>query len=211
MGIVLDVIIFMFIAGLIYIGYKKGLVKVGINLIAFVISLLLTTILYTPITNVIINNTEIDEKIEEIVIANGISKEAETSESSNISEFLQNYTHNIITDAENAVVENTARSIAVSVVGIGVMISLFIIIRLLCILLSFVADIFASLPIVKQFNEIGGILYGLLKSLVIIYVILAVLFLIMTVNANETIASIIEASYVTKFFYDNNIILLLLF
>lgn len=212
MGIVLDLILVAILTLCIFWGYKRGLINVGFSLFAFVISLLISIILYAPITNFVIANTELDDKVEEIVLKN-ITKEEQNNEENNhgISAYIQNYANDIATEAQNAVAETTARTIAINVIGIGVMIAIFIITRVLLLLLSSIADIISNLPIVKQFNEIGGVLYGILKGLLIIYVILAITFFIVSVNGNTQIASLIESSYITKVFYNNNLILNILF
>ena len=96
-------------------------------------------------------------------------------------------------------------------INICAFIGIFIIARLVLILLTFVADIIMSLPILKQFNKAGGIIYGLIKALLIIYVLLAIIFLIIYVTGNNTLSSAISSSFITKFFYNNNIILNFIF
>ena len=59
MGIVLDVIILSVLALSLILGYRKGLIGVAFNLCAFLVALIITWILYTPITNLVINNTQI--------------------------------------------------------------------------------------------------------------------------------------------------------
>ena len=49
-------------------------------------------------------------------------------------------------------------------------------------------------------------LYGLIKGLIIIYVILTILFFVVSINENGIISNAIENSYITKFLYENNII-----
>ena len=83
--------------------------------------------------------------------------------------------------------------------------------RLVLILLTFITDLITELPIIKQFNDIGGILYGVIKALLIIYIILAIAFFIIYVTGNITISEAISNSYITKFFYNNNIILNIIF
>ena len=68
-----------------------------------------------------------------------------------------------------------------------------------------------SLPILKQFNKIGGIIYGIIKALIIIYIILAIIFAITYITGNTTISRAISESYITKIFYNNNILLNLVF
>ena len=84
MGIVLDVIIIAIILLNIIICYKKGLVKLAVGLVAVIISLILAMMLYKPVSNIIIKNTEIDEKIKESII-NTLTSENKEAEEDNSS------------------------------------------------------------------------------------------------------------------------------
>ena len=84
MGIVFDIVIVAILTICILIGYKRGLVKVAFNICAFVISLLITMILYTPVTNLIINNTNIDDNIEKVIIENTSEENGNINEKSGI-------------------------------------------------------------------------------------------------------------------------------
>ena len=57
-----------------------------------------------------------------------------------------------------------------------------------------------SLPILKQFNKVGGIVYGLLKSFIIIYIVLSIVFAITYITGNITMSEAISESYITKIF-----------
>ena len=57
MGIVIDIIIILFILASAFFGYKKGLISLAINILAFIIAMVVTLLLYKPIGNIIINNT----------------------------------------------------------------------------------------------------------------------------------------------------------
>ena len=70
MGIILDVIIVAIVVLNIFICYKKGLVKLAVGLIAVLAAIILALILYKPVSNIIIKNTDIDEKIENAIINN---------------------------------------------------------------------------------------------------------------------------------------------
>ena len=58
MGIILDIILVAIIALNVFICYKKGLVKLAVGLIAVLVSVILAVLLYKPVSNIIINNTE---------------------------------------------------------------------------------------------------------------------------------------------------------
>ena len=214
MGIVLDgVLLIIFLLSL-FFGYRKGLIGVAFNLCAFLVALVVTWILYNPITNVVINNTEIDDSIRNAIIEKGVieTKEIEEKEEENmINKYIQQYVTSPITNTTNEVVEETARVVSEKVVAIGVAIALFIVVRIALILLKFVAEAIAKLPIIKQFNKAGGLIYGAIRGMFIIYIFLAILFFIMSVNNSGMIANMINSSLISKYLYENNLILNIIF
>ena len=213
MGIVLDVIIVAIIALNVYLCYKKGLVNLAVGLIAVVAAIILSVIFYKPVTNIVVENTGFDETIENALV------ETFASEAKNggqvryvgILSYLETELGNAVNDTKNEVVYETAGAMAEKAINLIVFIAIFTIVRVALFALTFVADAITSLPILKQLDDVGGVLYGLVKALLIIYAILAVVSLVVGFTANTTIADIISNSYVTKFFYDNNIILNMIF
>ena len=213
MGIIFDLILIGIIVLNVFICYKKGLVKLAVGLIAVLLSIILALLLYKPISNLIIEKTEIDNNIENAIIENFTSEENEENEidDSGFMKYIEQYVDDTVNKTKNEIVTEAAGVIAVKVINIGVIISIFIVARLVLILLTFITDLITELPIIKQFNDIGGILYGIIKALLIIYIILAIAFFIIYVTGNTTISEAISNSYITKFFYNNNIILNIIF
>ena len=214
MGIVLDIVLLIIFLLSLFFGYRKGLIGVAFNLCAFLVALVVTWILYNPITNVVINNTEIDDSIRNAIIEKGVieTKEDEEKEEENmINKYIQQYVTSPITNTTNDVVEETARVVSEKVVAIGVAIALFIVVRIALILLKFVAEAIAKLPIIKQFNKAGGLIYGVIRGMFIIYIFLAILFFIMSVNNSGMIANMINSSLISKYLYENNLILNIIF
>ena len=212
MGIVLDLILLASLALIIFFGYKKGLIGVAFNLCAFLVAIIVTWILYNPVTNIVINNTEIDDGIKNAIIEKGVIKQDEKKQEENkVNEFIGQYITTPITDATNNAVEETAKVISEKIVAIGVAIVLFIVVRIALILLKFVAEAIAKLPIIKQCNKAGGLVYGAIRGMFVIYTFLAILFLVMSVNNSGTIANIINSSIISKVLYENNLILNIIF
>ena len=214
MGIFLDIILVLIILVNVYICYEKGLVKLAVGLIAVIASIILSIILYKPVSNMVIENTEIDEKIENTIIENFTTdenSENKEAEDNGFMKYIEKYVDDTINKTKNEIVVEAAGTIAVKVINIGVILGIFIIARIVLILLTFITDIITELPILKQFNAVGGLLYGVIKSLLIIYAILAIAFFIVYVTGNTTIAEAISSSFVTKFFYNNNLLLTILF
>ena len=57
LGIIVDVILFLVIAGNAVAGYKMGLTRVVFNIFSSLIAIILVFILYKPISNYIYHNT----------------------------------------------------------------------------------------------------------------------------------------------------------
>lgn len=215
MGIILDIILLAILTLSIFWGYKKGLISVVFNLCAFLVAIIITWILYTPVTNAIIQNTEIDDNIRNVIIEKGVveNKEQENTkqEENVVNKYIQEYVTSPITNTANNVVEETAKVVSEKVVAIGVAILLFIVVRLGLILLKFIIEGIANLPIIKQFNKAGGTVYGAIRGMFIIYLFLAIMFFVMSVNNSGMIADLINTSFVSKYLYANNLILKIIF
>ena len=197
MGIVFDIIIAIIILGNIYMCYQKGLVKLAVGLIAVVLSVIIALILYKPVSSVIINNTTIDDNIKKTIIENFTVNEEkqEQTEDNGLMKYMESYVDDAVNKTKNEIIIESAGVIANKVINIGVIIGLFIISRLILIVLTLVADLITELPILKQFNTVGGILYGLIKSLLIIYVVLAIMFFIIYTTGNtvnECVRNLVE-------------------
>ena len=67
---ILDIIIILIILLCVIMGYKKGLIEVAFRLISFLIAIILSLMLYVPVSNYIIENTNIDEQIKTIIVNN---------------------------------------------------------------------------------------------------------------------------------------------
>lgn len=210
MGILVDLVVVAILILNIIIGYKKGLVNAIFSICAFLIAIAATFILYKPVSNIIINNTEIEQKIKEVIINNNTNEENTQNKEDSEKTIIQQYIDNAIKDvAENAKQETTelvANTIASKGVQILTWIILFVGIRIVLMVLKFLIEGIAELPIIKQFNQVGGLAYGILKGLVIIYLLLTIMFLVISINGNGAIAEAINNSHITKFLYDNNIV-----
>lgn len=210
MGIVIDIVVIAILVLNIIIGYKKGLINVVFNILAFFIAIIITFILYKPVSNFIINNTEIDDKIKQTIIENSKKEDNSDNEKTESSNIIQKYVENSIKNAEEEAKEKTIELVAntISIRGVEILtgILLFIVTRLILIVLGFITKFVANLPLIKQFNEIGGVLYGLFKGLLIIYIILTIMFFVVSINQKGIISKTIENSYITRILYDNNII-----
>ena len=64
MAIAVDLMVLSIVLLFVFLGYKRGLVKVAFKLCTFFIAIILAFMLYKPVAKIVIENTNIDETIE---------------------------------------------------------------------------------------------------------------------------------------------------
>lgn len=195
MGIIIDIVVFAFILISVLLGYKKGLISLGIHLVAVIVALVIAFILYRPIGNLVINTTSIDESLEQT-----IQEQIESAAGSGLGE-----DNTLIKSVGEGLAQETSRSLAINIIYGVTMLILFIILRICLVFINSIANAIAKLPILKQFNKLGGVLYGLLRGIIIVYAVLLVIGLIMTLNPEGALNQTISQTYLTKMMIEHNI------
>ena len=214
MSIIIDLIIVGILGISIFFGYKKGLTKCVIKILSFFIALVVAAILFKPVSNFVIQNTEIDDKIKESVVsivADDVEEDGKVKEDSNLPDAMVNYINETVENAVDAAKDNVitvaAEGIATVTINVGVAILLFIVVRIALIFVSALPKIITDLPIIKQFDKAGGIIYGAVKALIIIFVLFALISLISPMIEQTGIIVAINKSFVGSILYNNNILL----
>ena len=218
MSIIIDLIIVAILAISIFLGYKKGLTKCIIKILSFVIALVVAAVLFKPVSNFIIEKTQIDDNIKQSIInltKEDVEDDGKVKEDSNLPKPMVNYINETVENAVNEAKENVitvaAEGIAITTINIVVAILLFIIVRIALMFVSALSTIITDLPIIKQVDKVGGILYGLIKALVIIFVIFALISLISPMIEQTGIIVVINKSFIGSILYNNNILLNIVF
>ena len=222
MGIIIDIIVILIIALSVFLGYRKGLIALAVKLFAVIIALIATLILYKPISTLIINNTNLDENIQNVIMektnnqeeTNDTSSNKETANTNSKNETTQateSQEGNIVEESlEEKILPEVARELSINIINIGVIIILYFVIKIALHFITAIANIVAKIPIIKQFNKIGGIIYGLLRGLLLIYVILLIISFAGEINPENKLHNQINQSLLTKEMYQNNILNILI-
>ena len=215
-GILVDILIASIIVSVSYIGYKKGLTSVLYKIIAFILSIIIVFILYKPVSNTIIENTSLDENIastikevlpEELFLEGNKAEDDNSQISEGIIYLINGFIAEAVAKAEHDTVNYVSVQLSYFLIRVITIVILYIVSRILLIVLKFATNIIASLPIISTVNKSGGLIYGVLKSFIIIYAILAVLSAFSPIISSWGIISAIESSWIGKAMYNNNIIL----
>ena len=207
---IIDLILIGIIILFTFLGYYRGLIKVGIKILGFVISLVVALVLYTPISNYIIENTNVEKDLESIIqqrLYNSEQSGDNQEQTDNIIENLGKYIDDYTDDVKENSSEYIAETLSIMVVRIGTWIGLFLVTRVLMIFLKIFGSIVEKIPIIKQFNKLGGTIYGVFEGILIIYISLAIISFISPMMESTHMVDKINDSYICKSMYDNNIIL----
>ncbi len=213
MGIVVDLIIVAVMLLFIFLGYKKGLTGSLIKLLSFVIAIVLAVILYKPVGNVVIENTTIDDNIRTSLNETfGVqeNKQEEKNEE-NVPSSIMNNINKEIENATDEVKTNVIDETTKTLVYVGSAIVIFLAVKVVLLIVSLFTSQITKLPIIRQVDKIGGLAYGAIEGVVIVYAILAVISLTSVIWANNAVVMAIGKSTLGEMLYNNNIILNLLF
>lgn len=218
MSIIIDLIIVAILAICIFFGYKNGLTKSIIKIISFFVAIAIAAIFFKPLGNYVIEKTEIDDNIKQSIInlvEKDVEENGEVKEESNLPQAMVDYINesvkNAAQEAKTNIVNTAAINISTTAIYVGSAIVLFIVARIILMIISALSNILTDLPVIKQFDKTGGIIYGLLKALLIIYVILSIISLISPAIEQTGIIKAINKSFIGSFLYNNNILLNIVF
>lgn len=197
---ILDLIVILVIALFTFIGYKQGLIKVAIKIASFFIAIIIALVLFKPVSTLVINNTTIDDKIENAIIEKitpeGMKPEDKVE--------AQNLPSGIIKNTNDSI-KSIAETLTTKLIEICTILILYIVARIVLKFIAALATLIEKIPILKQFNKLGGTVYGLVKGVLIVYVVLAIIYLASPLLKENTSKKIEEAR-LTKMMYNNNII-----
>ena len=215
MTILIDLIIIAIIVIATFIGYKRGLVKIAFGFCTFILALIIALILYKPVSTLVIENTEIDDKIESSIIEKIFPEgsiedtEIEAEEGSEIviseaeNEKIQSYSSLLNTEAT---VNSIARAFSTKIIEMVVLLLIYIIAKIILRFITAIADLIAKLPFLNTFNHLGGIIIGFLQGCLIVLVVFALIVLFTPMIDGEFINNI-NNSIIGSKIYEHNILL----
>lgn len=233
MAIIIDIIIVAIIALSAFLAYKKGLIGTLFSLLGTVVAVVLSVVLCTPVSGVIdssvvnpavksyivkvVDSTSIGKTYEEILaggdaIADKIQQMPESLKS--VLDVAGIDSQKIVSAAQSGVsvdeiISDIAAPISMTISRVVSLVGLFIILFIgLWVVSRLMTAVFSLLPIGKTFNTVGGLVFGIARGLLIVFVI-ATLFTALSKgvdpNGNNIFSNkTIENTYVLKTVADYN-------
>ena len=196
MSLLVDFIIVAIIILSAFLAYRKGLITLAIQLVAVIIAIVITLILYKPVSNLIVNVTNIDETIQDAILEEANDIMTNDEEGSN----------QIVETIQNNMLPETARTISINIIEGVVILILYILIRIGLKFVTALANLVSKLPILNQVNKLGGLIYGILRGVLLVYILLLLVNLSGAIEPQNQVYSSVQESYIGKVMNENNIL-----
>ena len=195
---IFDIIALVFTVLVTFLMMKKGGIRALVSLGSLVLSVVIALSVYPVLTRVVYS-TEIPATVENN-ISSFVEEKYGTAEMEAIEampEFIQNALQGELHEQMQDIGATMAESVTKIIVEVLLFVLVVVVTKLLLALLTKALDIAVKLPVIKQFNELTGILCGLVISAVFLW--LASMFMGAVATSNESVIKIIDGSHVISF------------
>ncbi len=196
---IIDIIVIAIIALSAFLGYKKGLVSILVSFAGMIIAIVLAFILQGPVAD-FLYNTPIGSSIKQ-----GVTEVIEENVQQENNNDNENFITKILNSNENSqdinkAAESLTKYILKGISFVGILILVFII----CYILQMVLNLVFDLPLLNSVNRLGGIGLNVIKTLIKLWVLLAIISFISAIPIVKPVVDVINDSMLVKLLYDNN-------
>jgi len=218
MGILVDVFIVAVIGVCLFLGYRRGLTGSVLRIISFILAIVIAFILFKPVSNFIIHKTQIDDTIYATIQGKIVEVYANATDGKivieNMPEVISDYINETIENG-NKTTEEASKEVASNVTNMIIYVATWVLVfmmaRIILMAVKVLSKIVVNIPVIKQVDKAGGIIYGLLEGVIIVYLAFALLTFIVPMLEKDTISEPIQHSYIGEKMYNNNILLKIVF
>lgn len=197
----IDIVIALIFGIFIFLGYRTGLLRSVFRVVAFILSLIIAYYLYTYLRDIIAIGS-IGDSIRQLVKTKFVDPQiASNSLNQNA---LPEYMQSMVVMGQVELSDAYASFISNLVINILSFLAVFIITRLLISIIGFIVKFVSRLPIIRFFDKIGGVIFGVLESVLILYIAFALIYAITPLRDNPQTQTYISESVLAKTMYENN-------
>jgi len=215
----LDIIILAIVALCAIAGYHKGLIRTVYRLVSFFVAVIVARQLYPHVARVL-RQTELFPTIqsaiaramnlEDFVAEQATAAGTEVINNLPLPSILQNLllsynTPNMFELLQVATIEEYIAGFFANMVINGLAIlAVFLLTMLALTFIGYALDIVSKLPVIRTLNRIGGFLFGIVMSAVIVWIAL-VLVALFVVTANPMISDMVEGSRIAQWLFERTL------
>ena len=214
---ILTIIISAVLVLSVFSGYKKGFLKTAFSLVSWIVVLVLCNFATPIVTDMLIENTDIEVVVQTTVdtkINEVINETLETSDLAELEAALPAELKTALLGENGSLQEVVANGTALDttalvngIVGkLGFVITV-IILRLAMVVVEVVLNIVAKLPLIGPMDKLLGLACGAGKGIILCWVILAIVSVLALTGVNTEFATYISQSELLTWLQDNNVLL----
>lgn len=217
---ILDILLLLFFILSIYIGYNKGFIMTLAGFVGKILSTLVAYFYSKPFNDFLCKFTGLDEAVLEKVKAN-ISKlgghaadgsvagsDISALEKLILPDSIKERMISYLTESASQIGKSVSLSLSNFVMQLISFFLLFLLAGLVLTIALKVLNLFSKLPVLNSFNKIGGALFSFFSA----YLLLTIVFLLITsfvsMNVDSIFQAMMEKSRLAKLFVSYNPILL---
>lgn len=203
-------------------GWTRGFILTILHMMGFIVAWIIANTYYKVLSTYIIFNSSILSLLQDVIqkrlstspnedeFGGGVVTDYNIYEGLKLPKAIEEFikSDNVIMDYGTRAVEGIyqylAETFARMFIDIASFFLIFLTVKFLLLIIAHVVDGIGKLPILKEFNRLGGGIVGGLKGLFIVFIILAIIIPFVTITNNKVIMEGIEKSKLTKYMYDHN-------
>lgn len=210
---VLDIAILAIMGISVFFGFRKGFLRTITGLVAIVLSLILATTFHSVVADYLKSTALYQNVYESAYSVLKVQEEQPEGRKDfgtgklNLPKDITKAVQQGVDAATQSVVDSLAETVANAAMNILSMLLLFIGIRLILLLITFLVGIFRKLPLIGWCDGLLGALIGLLRGFLITYLVMAVATFAVTVSPDGDVAQSVKQSEFAKVMYHNNVLL----
>ena len=201
----------------IFSGYKKGFLKTAFSLVSWIIVLVLCDFATPIVTDLLIQNTDIEVEVETTIQENMMDFAVQMEENGGMSdleailpaelkELLLGDCESIMELMLSSSLKDFTPLVDAIVGAIGFVVTV-ILLRIVMVIVEFAIGIVGKLPLIGPMDKLLGIACGGVKGVIWCWVILAVVSVLALTGTNTELAGYIAQSKLLTWLQDNNFLL----
>lgn len=194
---ILDIVLIVLLICMIIYGYIKGFIKIVAKLVSVIIAIVLAYLL-AGIVGEWISNTNLGINIQ-TEIENRVTNKLINSEKDTTITIIE---QNMEIQNQEVLVQKIIRYVFV---GIG-FVSVFVVARILLWMVQKILENVFELPVLRTFNKLGGVISASAIYVIEVYVVLAIIKSVSTLEFMNDVVATINSTVITKVLYDYNIV-----
>ena len=208
---IIDLVVIVFLIIEIIIGRNRGLAACLISILSLVIALVLAILFYKPVGNFVMENTQLDDNLENVIYQNIPMSDTEVGveNDSKLPTTMKTYINNkaqTINEEKEKQMHELAANLTVQIVYIVAFVAIFLVAKIVLRLLKFISKLANKIPGLKQINHVGGAICGFIEGLITMYIIFAVISAMSPILVNTPMLEQIDKSVISKEMYNNNLV-----